>query len=198
MDRVTAAGEENTAAAANNSTVTEKNTGSVTVAGSVLQGAAGINIVNSSDAMVANGVNVYSGTLTTDANNGGANVKQSNDVSQNSAQTARISGYERGTNSQLSVTRPDVTKLLTNASSLNPFNRTANHTETSHDQNSQQRPVAQFSEEELRHRPALPELDPGCVCVGLRERQQVRFGNRCVCVQQRFQCKRCEVRLGDG
>src|SRR3954447_15439526 len=83
MDRVTAAGEENTAVAAHDSTVTETNTGSVTVAGSVLNGAAGINIVNSSDAMVANGVNVVSATA------GGADIDQSNDVSQNSAQTAR-------------------------------------------------------------------------------------------------------------
>src|SRR5215475_3581990 len=80
MDRVTAAGEENTAVAAHDSTVTETNTGSVTVAGSVLMGAAGVNIVNSSDAMVANGVNVVSDTA------GGANITQSNEVTQDSAQ----------------------------------------------------------------------------------------------------------------
>src|SRR5271170_3702032 len=53
MDKVTAAGEENSGIAADNSTVTENNGGTVSLAGSALMGAAGINIVSSSDALVA-------------------------------------------------------------------------------------------------------------------------------------------------
>jgi len=125
MDRVTAAGEENTAVAAKDSTVTETNTGSVTVAGSVLQGAAGVNIVNSSDAMVANGANVVSNTA------GGANITQTNNVSQNSKQTATIDGYSRGADISATLsTSSDVTKSASSSSSLN----TSLNTSKTHDQ----------------------------------------------------------------
>ena len=65
MDRVTAAGEKQSAVAVNNSTVTETNNATVNLSGSALNGATGMNIVNSSDALVGNGVNVYNGSLTT-------------------------------------------------------------------------------------------------------------------------------------
>ena len=79
MDKVTAAGEEQEAVAANNSSVTENNTATVNISGSVLMGASGVNIVNSSDALVGNGVNVYDGSLSTVGSNSGANVKQTNE-----------------------------------------------------------------------------------------------------------------------
>src|ERR1700723_1527271 len=59
MDKVTAAGEENSSIAVNNSTVNENNTGTVNLSGTSLMGAKGVNIVNSSDGLVANGVNLY-------------------------------------------------------------------------------------------------------------------------------------------
>jgi hypothetical protein len=67
MDKVTAAGEENSSIAANNSTVTENNTGTVNLSGTALMGAKGVNIVNSSDALVANGVNVYDSSALSNA-----------------------------------------------------------------------------------------------------------------------------------
>ena len=81
MDKVTAAGEENSSIAANNSTVTENNSGAVSLAGTALMGASGINIVNSTDALVANGVNIYDASLTADAKGTGTDVKQKNNIS---------------------------------------------------------------------------------------------------------------------
>lgn len=57
IDKVTAAGEEQSAIAANNSTVTENGTGTGSLSGSALMGASGVNIVSSADAEVANGAN---------------------------------------------------------------------------------------------------------------------------------------------
>ncbi|HMF52931.1 MAG TPA: hypothetical protein VK593_01180, partial [Edaphobacter sp.] len=76
MDGVTAAGEENSAVAAAGSRVTENNSGAVSLSGNAANGASAVNIVSSSDALVANGVNVYSGTMSTPASNGGADVSQ--------------------------------------------------------------------------------------------------------------------------
>jgi hypothetical protein len=92
MDNVTAGQSDTSSAggsiAANNSTVTTNNTGAVNLSGSALNGAAGINIVNSSDSAVANGVNVYDSSLTTQGANGGATVNQGNSITQSAATTA--------------------------------------------------------------------------------------------------------------
>jgi hypothetical protein len=48
-----------------------------------LSGASGINIVNSINSSVANGVNVYDSSLTTQGTNGGATVNQGNAIDQN-------------------------------------------------------------------------------------------------------------------
>lgn len=131
MDHVTAAGEENTAVAANNSWVNVYNAGSVDLSGAALSGASGVNIVNSSDAMVGNGVNVYSGTISAPYANSGADVNQNNYITQYSASTGTIDGYYRGANSQLHVsTASDVTK---SASSSSSFDSTLDKSKT-HDQ----------------------------------------------------------------
>ena len=119
MDCVTAAGEESSAVAANNSSVTENNSGTVNLSGSSLSGASGVNIVTSSDALVGNGVNVYSGTVSTPLSNSGADVNQVNDINQSSAQEGSISGYSRGANVTLGVTASsDVTKSASHDSSF--------------------------------------------------------------------------------
>jgi len=131
MDNVTAAGEENSALAANNSRVTVYNSGSVDLSGAALSGASGVNIVSSSDALVGNGVNVYSGTISAPYANSGADVNQSNDITQDTAQKAKIDGYYRGANSQLSVyASSDVNK---SASSNSTFESSLEKNKT-HDQ----------------------------------------------------------------
>lgn len=105
MDRVTAAGEEQEALAANNSTITETNSGAVNLSGSALMGAKGVNIVNETDALVGNGVNVYNGSttaVTIPIFNG--TVHQDNTIDQSSRTEATLKNYKRGANSQLSVT----------------------------------------------------------------------------------------------
>jgi hypothetical protein len=61
MDGVTAG----SAIAVANAAVTSSDTGSVNLSGAALSGASAVNIVNSSDSLVANGVNVYDSSLTT-------------------------------------------------------------------------------------------------------------------------------------
>ena len=131
MDRVTAAGEEQEALAANNSHITETNSGTVNLSGSALMGAKGVNIVNESDALVANGVNVYNGSLTTVSNTGSADVDQSNDIDQSSRTEATLTNYKRGANSQLNVTSSsDNTKRSSSMSTLDAsFSHTQKHTE---------------------------------------------------------------------
>ena len=68
MDKVTAGHSDDSSAsggsiAANNSTVTTSATGAVSLAGTALEGASGVNIVSSTDAMVGNGVNVYDSSI---------------------------------------------------------------------------------------------------------------------------------------
>src|SRR6202000_72400 len=115
MDKVTAAGEENSAIAANNSTVTENNTGAVNLSGTALEGASGVNIVNSTDALVGNGVNVYdNGSVS------GTDAHQSNSISQDSSSAATLSGYHRGQNSQTTINASsNKTSSNTSASSVN-------------------------------------------------------------------------------
>src|SRR5271170_2024599 len=113
MDKVTAAGEENSSIAANNSAVTTSATGTVGLAGSALMGASGVNIVSESDALVSGGVNVY------DESGTGTTVNQSNVITQTEADQANLSDYHRGKNSQLSIDKTsNVTKNNSFASSL--------------------------------------------------------------------------------
>jgi hypothetical protein len=120
MDSVTAAGEENSSIAANNSTVTENNTGAVDLSGSALMGASGINIVSSTDALVANGVNVYDSSALTNASTKPTDVSQGNAISQDSSSEAVLSGYKRGENSQLKVSKSsNVSNMRSSTSSLN-------------------------------------------------------------------------------
>ncbi len=130
MDGVTAAGEENSAIAANNSTVTENNTATSDISGSVLEGAKGVNIVTSVDGLVANGVNVYDSSLAADNSTDGTDVKQKNTVSQDSSSSATLEGYYRGANSQLTVNKSsDVTSSNNDTSSINAsLNHTASDT----------------------------------------------------------------------
>ena len=106
--------------AANNSSVTTTDSNSVTLSGSALNGAKGVNVVSASGSSVANGVNVYDGSLTTDHNNSGATVNQANSVDQSQTTGAMLTGYKRGQNSQYDdTTSSNVTKSSTSPSSLN-------------------------------------------------------------------------------
>jgi hypothetical protein len=122
MDKVTAAGEENSAIAANNSSVTENNTGAVNLSGTALMGASGVNIVNSTDSLVGNGVNIYDSSELSDTSTTGTDVKQKNTITQSSGSSATLDGYHRGQNSQLTVDKSsDVTKSNTSSSSIDAF-----------------------------------------------------------------------------
>ena len=86
MDGVTAG----SAIAVANAAVTSSDTGSVDLNGAALSGASAVNIVNSSDSLVANGVNVYDSSLTTQDSNKGATVNQVNVVKQTEATNASV------------------------------------------------------------------------------------------------------------
>jgi hypothetical protein len=86
MDGVTAG----SAVAVANAAVTSSDTGSVNLSGAALSGASAVNIVNSSDSLVANGVNVYDSSLTTQDSNKGATVNQLNVVKQTEATNATV------------------------------------------------------------------------------------------------------------
>ncbi len=121
MDKVTAGHSDSDpvsggSIAANNSSVTTSATGTVDLSGTSLEGASGVNIVRSSDAMVGNGVNVYDSSVSSSS----AKVKQSNDVSQTESTGAAIGSYHRGENSQLTVNKSsNVTANDTSSSSVN-------------------------------------------------------------------------------
>jgi hypothetical protein len=86
MDGVTAGSSIAIADAA----VTTTDTGSVSLSGGALSGATGVNIVNSSDSLVANGVNVYDSSLTNQDSNKGATVNQMNAIKQTQATNATV------------------------------------------------------------------------------------------------------------
>ena len=132
MDKVTAAGEENSSVAANNSTVNENNTGTVNLSGTALMGARGINIVSSSDSLVGNGVNIYDSSALSNASTNGTTVSQANTVTQSSGSTATLNGYSRGQNSQLDATHSqNSTETSSSSDSLNAsFNHSHNNSET--------------------------------------------------------------------
>ena len=78
------------AIAVGEASVTSSNSGSVSLSGAALNGASGVNIVNSADSAVANGVNIYNSSLTTQASNGGAPVTQANVLTQNEKTNAKV------------------------------------------------------------------------------------------------------------
>ena len=86
MDGVTAG----SAIAIDNAAVTSSNTGSVNLSGSALSGASAINIVSSSDSLVANGVNIYDSSLTSQDSNKGTTVNQMNTVQQTEGTNATV------------------------------------------------------------------------------------------------------------
>ncbi|MCU1247725.1 MAG: hypothetical protein JWQ49_754 [Edaphobacter sp.] len=86
MDGVTAG----SAIAVADAAVTSGDTGSVNLSGSALNGATGVNIVNSSNSLVANGVNVYDSSLTNQDSNKGATVNQVNTVKQTEGTNATV------------------------------------------------------------------------------------------------------------
>src|SRR5258708_38024236 len=135
MDKVTAAGEENSSIAANNSTVTENNTGTVNLSGTALMGASGINIVNSSDALVGNGVNVYDSSALSNASTTSTDVKQTNTIGQSSGSAAVLDDYKRGANSQTDSTHAsNSTETSSSTKTLNAsFSHSNNNSETNTD-----------------------------------------------------------------
>jgi hypothetical protein len=86
MDGVTAG----SAIAVANATITSSDTGSVSLSGSALSGASGVNIVNSSNSLVANGVNIYDSSLTNQDSNQGAEVNQVNIAKQSEGTNAKV------------------------------------------------------------------------------------------------------------
>jgi hypothetical protein len=79
-----------TAIAVANAAVTSSDTGAVNLSGSALTGATGVNIVNSSNSLVANGVNVYDNSLTNQESNKGTTVNQMNAVKQTEGTNAAV------------------------------------------------------------------------------------------------------------
>jgi hypothetical protein len=106
MDGVTAG----SAIAIDNAQITSSDTGAVNLSGSALSGASAINIVNSTNSAVANGVNVYDSSLTTQGTNSGATVNQINTVKQTEATNATVA---------VSANVPDLITLAANASATN-------------------------------------------------------------------------------
>ena len=96
MDKVTAAGEENSAIAANNSVVNENNAGTVNLSGTALMGSKGVDIVNSSDSLVGNGVNIYDSSALSNVSTTGTDVKQTNTITQSSGSAATPPSRGRG------------------------------------------------------------------------------------------------------
>jgi hypothetical protein len=86
MDGITAG----SAIAIADATVTSRDTGSLSLSGGALSGATGVNIVNSSDSLVANGVNLYESSLTNQDSNKGTTANQINAVKQTEATNATV------------------------------------------------------------------------------------------------------------
>ncbi|HEY4050756.1 MAG TPA: hypothetical protein VGM27_28145 [Acidobacteriaceae bacterium] len=86
MDSVTAG----SAIAIDAASVTTTDTGSVNLSGTALSGASSVNIVNSSNSLVANGVNIYDSSLTSQDTNSGATVNQININKQKEKNNANV------------------------------------------------------------------------------------------------------------
>jgi len=86
MDGVTAG----SAIAVDDAAITSRDNGSVNLSGSALSGASAINIVSSSNSSVANGVNVYDSSLTSQDSSNGTPVNQKNTVKQTEGSNATV------------------------------------------------------------------------------------------------------------
>ncbi|MDX2481035.1 MAG: hypothetical protein QNK24_11960 [Desulfuromusa sp.] len=101
LDTVTAgtaeAGGSGGAIIGNSSEATITQTGGVSLEGEVQAGAKALNLVNSAESTVANGVNVWQGTGATSEglDNPGFVVNQSNDIAQEQRRSASMPNYSR-------------------------------------------------------------------------------------------------------
>lgn len=128
LDRITA-GDSNAgdsqdlggAVVAAGSQATITNSGGVTLEDTTQQGAQALNLVNSSQSKVANGVNVWDGRLDTQNGATELNVNQNNQVFQQGFATyASLSGYERtDSNVSTSYTTSKISKSASSDSFTN-------------------------------------------------------------------------------
>lgn len=103
LNRVTAGTEANTspggsggAIIGNSSEATISQTGGVDLSGEVQSGAKGLNIVNSAESTVANGVNIWDANSNqTDMDSGEMMVEQSNVINQEQRRSASMPNYSR-------------------------------------------------------------------------------------------------------
>jgi hypothetical protein len=101
LDQITAGSEASTTSGSggaiigNSSEATISQTGGVSLEGEAQSGAKGLNIVNSAESTVANGVNVWDLSGDNVSNNGQLAVDQSNMVHQEQRRSASMPGYSR-------------------------------------------------------------------------------------------------------
>lgn len=86
MDGLTAG----SAIAVDAANITSNDSAAVNLSGSALSGASAVNIVNSSNSLVANGVNVYDSSLSTQDSTSGAAVNQMNTTKQAEGVNANV------------------------------------------------------------------------------------------------------------
>jgi hypothetical protein len=111
LDRITAGSDYNSASnpapnggaiVGNGSSATLVSTGEVTLGDGAQSDARALNMVNSSESAVANGVNVFDGRVDESAEIAGAqfDVTQANTVAQDQRRLSSLPGYQRGANTQ--------------------------------------------------------------------------------------------------
>lgn len=131
LDAITAGGDENVqgsggAVVGNNSEAVLVLTGTLDLSGEAQSGARALNVVNSSESTVANGVNVWDGTLPEGAEQGTTgtfDVTQENFVKQEQRRVALLPRYERSDFNESSTWTEDsssssATTLLTSTETL--------------------------------------------------------------------------------
>jgi hypothetical protein len=79
----------------NSSTATLSTSGDVTLGDAVQQGARGVNLANSAESSIANGVNLWDGRLDTQTTATGFGVQQSNTIAQDQSRMASLPNYVR-------------------------------------------------------------------------------------------------------
>jgi hypothetical protein len=129
LDRVTAGGADQSlqgsggAIVGNNSDAKLVLTGTLELGGEAQSGAMGLNVVNSSESTVANGVNVWDGKLpdnATPGTDGAFKVRQENEVHQEQRRVALLPSYERtGANKSSSWTEDSTHSSSTTSSIAN-------------------------------------------------------------------------------
>ncbi|MGH8308213.1 MAG: hypothetical protein ACRETX_00295 [Steroidobacteraceae bacterium] len=131
LDAITAGGDESVqgsggAVVGNNSEAVLVLTGTLDLSGEAQSGARALNVVNSSESTVANGVNVWDGTLPEGAEQGATgtfDVTQENYVQQEQRRVALLPRYERSDFNESSTWTEDsssasATTLLTSTETL--------------------------------------------------------------------------------